>query len=142
MRRVAVPVAVIKHLVIDATRVNLRYRGFTGKLAEDAAYPVEFTRSFSTSRLISDKQHCDALKAVNLFLLVAMSIFRFTYGTDFLDLSRISEPPEVSQGAYSGVTESPRDSMQEVEYVYKRTYKRRSYFIPLGFKELRRGHKL
>lgn len=25
-----VPVAVIKHLVIDATRINLRYRDFTG----------------------------------------------------------------------------------------------------------------
>lgn len=39
--------AVIKHLVIDATRVNLRYRGFTGKLAQEAACPIEFTRSFS-----------------------------------------------------------------------------------------------
>lgn len=34
-RRVAsrrVSVTVIKHLVIDATRVNLRYRGFTGEI--------------------------------------------------------------------------------------------------------------
>lgn len=46
-----IPVAVIKHLVIDATRVNLRYRGFTGKLVEEATCPIRFTRSFSASRL-------------------------------------------------------------------------------------------
>lgn len=47
VERRGVPVVIIKHLVIDATRVNLRYRGSTGKLAQEAACPVGFMRSFS-----------------------------------------------------------------------------------------------